>query len=69
MANPAEAVQIWSGKNRIERLRHEYTRKGGGGGRGVPGASACSPRNFASLKCTFCVFSEIISEKMNPNLQ
>ena len=32
MANPAEAVQIWSGKNRIERLRHEYTRKGGGGG-------------------------------------
>ena len=66
MANPAEAVQIWSGKNRIEHLRHEYTRKGGGG---VPGASACSPRNFASLKCTFCVFSERISEKMNPNLQ
>ena len=32
MANPAEAVQIWSGKNRIERLRHEYIREGGGGG-------------------------------------
>ena len=34
MANPAEAVQIWSGKNRIERLRHEYTREGGRGVRG-----------------------------------
>ena len=63
ITGPAEAVQSWSGSNRIERRGREYTEGGGGGSGGMV------PREILKISFSMMHIWRILTENLRKNEQ